>query len=335
MTGMLPRRFPGERERDMSELPDRMRVIEMTEPGGPDVLAVGERPVPAVCPEDVLVRVAAAGVNRADTMQRRGNYPPPPGAVSGWAVGDPVCALLAGGGYAEYCAVPAPQCLPVPAGVELVDAAALPEVAMTVWTNVFDRAGLRPGETLLVHGGSSGIGTMAIQLATALGSRVFVTAGSGEKCAACTALGAEAAVNYREADFVEAVRAATGGRGVDVVLDMVGQAYLPRNLAVLKTEGRLVIIAFMSGPAAEIDLATLMTRRLTVTGSTLRARSVEQKGAVAAAVRERVWPLVEAGRVRPVVHRRFPLSQAAEAHRLMESSTHIGKLLLVPQESAP
>ena len=337
----------------MSELPDRMRVIEMTEPGGPDVLAIGERPVPAVGPEDVLVRVAAAGVNRADTMQRRGSYPPPPGAsdvlgleasgtvaavggaVSGWAVGDAVCALLAGGGYADYCAVPAPQCLPVPAGVELVDAAALPEVAMTVWTNVFDRAGLRPGETLLVHGGSSGIGTMAIQLATALGSRVFVTAGSAEKCAACAALGAEAAVNYREADFVEAVRAATGGRGVDVVLDMVGQAYLPRNLAVLKTEGRLVIIAFMSGPAAEIDLATLMTRRLTVTGSTLRARSVEQKGAVATAVRERVWPLVEAGRVRPVVHRRFPLSQAAEAHRLMESSTHIGKLLLVPQESAP
>ena len=332
----------------MSELPDRMRVIEISQPGEPDVLAIGERPVPAVGPGEVLVRVAAAGVNRADTMQRRGSYPPPPGAsdvlglevsgtvaavggaVSGWAVGDPVCALLAGGGYAEYCAAPAPQCLPVPAGVELVDAAALPEVAMTVWTNVFDRAALRPGQALLVHGGSSGIGTMAIQLAAAFGSPVFATAGSAEKCAACTALGAAAAVNYRETDFVEAVRAATDGQGVDVVLDMVGQAYLPRNLAVLKTEGRLVIIAFMSGPAAEIDLATLMTRRLTVTGSTLRARSVAQKGAVAAAVRERVWPLVESGRVRPVVHRRFPLSQAGEAHRLMESSTHVGKLLLVP-----
>ena len=337
----------------MTELPDRMRVIEITEPGEPEVLAVGDRPVPAVGTGEVLVRVAAAGVNRADTMQRRGNYPPPPGAsdvlglevsgtvaavgdaVSGWAVGDPVCALLAGGGYAEYCAAPAPQCLPAPAGVDLVDAAALPEVAMTVWTNVFDRAALRPGETLLVHGGSSGIGTMAIQLATAFGSRVFVTAGSAEKCAACTALGAEAAVNYREADFVEAVRDAAGGLGVDVILDMVGQQYLQRNLELLKPEGRLVIIALMSGAAGEMNLATLMTRRLTVTGSTLRARSVEQKGAVAAAVRERVWPLVETGRVRPVVHRRFPLSRAGEAHRLMESSTHIGKLLLVPWESAP
>lgn len=331
----------------MTRLPDRMRVIEMTAPGGPEVLAVGERPAPAIGAGEVLVRVAAAGVNRADTMQRRGNYPPPPGAsdvlglevsgtvaavggaVSGWAVGDPVCALLAGGGYAEYCAAPAPQCLPPPAGIELVDAAALPEVAMTVWTNVFDRAALRPGETLLVHGGSSGVGTLAIQLAAAFGSRVFVTAGSAEKCAACAALGAEAAVNYKEADFVEEVRAATDGRGVDVILDMVGQRYLQRNLDLLKPEGRLVVIGLMSGAAAEMDLATLMTRRLTVTGSTLRARSVEQKGAVAAAVRERVWPLVEAGRVRPVVHRRFPLAQAGAAHRLMESSTHVGKLLLV------
>ena len=332
----------------MTELPSRMQTIEIAEPGEPEVLVPGDREVPAIGTNEVLVRVAAAGVNRADTMQRRGSYPPPPGAsdvlglevsgtvaavgdaVAGWAVGDPVCALLAGGGYAEYCAVPAPQCLPVPAGIDIVDAAALPEVAMTVWTNVFDRAGLRPGETLLVHGGSSGIGTMAIQLAAALGSRVLVTAGSAEKCAACTALGAEAAVNYRETDFVEAVRAATGGRGVDVVLDMVGQQYLQRNLDVLKPEGRLIIIAMMSGADARINLATLMTRRLTVTGSTLRARSVQQKGAVAAAVRERVWPLIEAGRVRPVVHRRFPLSRAGEAHRLMESSTHIGKLLLVP-----
>ena len=332
----------------MTGLPNRMRVVETTKAGGPDVLTVGHRPVPTPGPGEVLIRVAAAGVNRADVMQRRGQYPPPPGAsdvlglevsgavtavgeaVSGWSVGDPVCALLAGGGYAEHCAAPAPQCLPVPAGVAAEDAAALPEAAMTVWTNVFDRGGLLPGDTLLVHGGSSGIGTMAIQLASALGARVLATAGSDEKCAACTALGAETAVNYRQADFVAAVRAATGGQGVDVVLDMVGRQYLPRNLDVLATEGRLVVIGLMSGAAAEIDLATIMSRRLTVTGSTLRARSVLQKGAVAAAVRERVWPLVEARRVRPVVHRRFPLSQAAEAHRLMESSAHIGKLLLTP-----
>ena len=332
----------------MTGLPNRMRVIETTAPGGPEVLAVGRRPTPAPGPGEVLIRVAAAGVNRADVMQRRGRYPPPPGAsdvlglevsgavaavgreVSGWSVGDPVCALLAGGGYAEYCAAPAPQCLPVPAGIATEDAAALPEAAMTVWTNVFDRAALQPGETLLVHGGSSGIGTMAIQLASAFGSRALATAGSDEKCAACTALGAETAVNYRETDFVEAVRAATGGRGADVVLDMVGRQYLQRNLDALATEGRLVVIGLMSGTSAELDLAALMSRRLTVTGSTLRARSIQQKGAVATAVRERVWPLVETGRVRPVVHRRFPLSQAAEAHRLMESSAHIGKLLLMP-----
>lgn len=332
----------------MTELPERMRVVETAKPGGPEGLAVGHRPVPTPGTGEVLVRVAAAGVNRADIMQRQGRYPPPPGAsdvlglevsgevaavgdeAPGWAVGDPVCALLAGGGYAAYCTAPVPQCLPVPAGVATEDAAALPEAAMTVWTNVFDRAALQPADTLLVHGGSSGIGTMAIQLATAFGSRVLATAGSDEKCAACTALGAETAVNYRKTDFVEAVRAATGGQGVDVVLDMVGRQYLQRNLAVLQPEGRLVIIGLMSGTTAEIDLATLMSRRLTVTGSTLRARSIAQKGAVAAAVRERVWPLVEAGRVRPVIHRRFPLAQAAEAHRLMESSTHIGKLLLTP-----
>lgn len=332
----------------MTELPDRMRVVETAKPGGPEGLAVGCRPVPTPGTGEVLVRVAAAGVNRADIMQRQGRYPPPPGAsdvlglevsgevaavgdeAPGWGGGDPVCALLAGGGYAEYCTAPAPQCLPVPAGVATEDAAALPEAAMTVWTNVFDRAALQPDDTLLVHGGSSGIGTMAIQLATAFGSRVLATAGSDEKCAACTALGAETAVNYRKTDFVEAVRAVTGGQGVDVVLDMVGRQYLQRNLAVLQPEGRLVIIGLMSGATAEIDLATLMSRRLTVTGSTLRARSIAQKGAVAAAVRQRVWPLVEAGRVRPVIHRRFPLAQAAEAHRLMESSTHIGKLLLTP-----
>ena len=308
---------------------------------------VGERAVPAVGAGDVLIRVAAAGVNRADVMQRRGNYPPPPGAsdvlglevsgtvaavgevVSSWRVGDAVCALLAGGGYAEYCAVPAPLCLPVPAGIEVVDAAALPEVVLTVWTNVFERGGLAAGETLLVHGGSSGIGTMAIQLACAFGSRVFVTAGSAEKCAACETLGAERALNYREVDFVEAARAAAGDGGVDVILDMVGQDYLQRNLELLNLDGRLVIIALMSGAQAEINLATLMRRRLFVTGSTLRARTLEQKTAVVNAVRERVWPLFETGRLRPVIHQRFPLSQAADAHRLMEASTHIGKLLLV------
>jgi putative PIG3 family NAD(P)H quinone oxidoreductase len=326
-------------------IPNMMRAIAVTEPGGPEVMVVGEQPVPQLNGGELLVKVAAAGVNRADCMQRRGDYPPPPGAseilglevsgtvaalgegVSGWQVGDPVCALLAGGGYAEYCAVPAPQCLPVPAGVDLVDAAALPEVALTVWTNVFERGGLMPGETLLVHGGSSGIGTMAIQLASALGATVFVTAGSIEKCDACEALGAAHAFNYREVDFVEAVRSVAGG--VDVVLDMVGGPYLDSNLNLLNLDGRLVIIALMGGAQAEINLATLMRRRLIVTGTTLRARTIEQKGAVVDAVRARVWPLVESGRVRPVIHRRWLWSEAADAHRVMEASTHIGKLLLV------
>ena len=331
----------------MTAIPDRMRTIEITEPGEPEVLVIGERVVPPVGAGDVLIRVAAAGVNRADVMQRRGNYPPPPGAsdvlglevsgtvvavgdaVSGWRVGDLVCALLAGGGYADYCAVPAPLCLAVPAGVDVVDAAALPEVVLTVWTNVFERGRLAPGETLLVHGGSSGIGTMAIQLARAFGSRVFVTAGSADKCAACEALGAERAVNYKQTDFVEAVREAAGAGGVDVILDMVGGDYLERNMSLLNLDGRLVIIALMRGATAEINLATLMRRRLFVTGSTLRARTVEQKAAVVEAARARVWPRVETGAVRPVVYQRLPLAQAAEAHRLMESSTHIGKLLLV------
>ena len=326
-------------------IPNMMRAIAVTEPGGPEVMVVGEQPVPQVNGGELLVKVAAAGVNRADCMQRRGDYPPPPGVseilglevsgtvaalgegVSGWQVGDPVCALLAGGGYAEYCAVPAPQCLPAPVGVDLVDAAALPEVALTVWTNVFERGGLMPGETLLVHGGSSGIGTMAIQLASALGATVFVTAGSIEKCDACEALGAARAFNYREVDFVEAVRSVAGG--VDVVLDMVGGPYLESNLSLLNLDGRLVIIALMGGARAEINLATLMRRRLIVTGTTLRARTIEEKGAVVDAVRARVWPLVESGRVRPVIHRRLRWSEAADAHRVMEASTHIGKLLLV------
>ncbi len=329
-----------------TELPDTMRVIEITAPGEPEVLALAERPAPAASDGELLIRVAAAGVNRADCMQRRGQYPAPPGAsdllglevsgtvaavgsgVSGWQEGDQVCALLAGGGYADYCTAPAPQCLPVPAGIDLIDAAALPEVVMTVWTNVFERGRLSAGETLLVHGGSSGIGTMAIQLAREFGARVFVTAGSSEKCAACAALGAAHAFNYREVDFVEAVRAAAGP-GVDVILDMVGGAYLQRNLSVLTLDGRLVIIALMSGARSEIDLSTVMRRRLVVTGTTLRARTIAQKGALAAAVRTHVWPLVEAGRVRPVIHQRLPLSEAADAHRIMESSLHIGKLLLV------
>ena len=332
----------------MGEIPRTMRVIEITAPGAPDVLVPGERVVPPVGAAEVLIEVAAAGVNRADVMQRLGNYPPPPGAsdllglevsgtvaavgeaASGWRVGDAVCALLAGGGYAEYCAVPATLCLPVPGGIDVIDAAALPEVVLTVWTNVFERGRLAPRETLLVHGGSSGIGTMAIQLARAFGSRVFATAGSARKCAACEALGADGAVNYRQTDFVAAVREAAGDGGVDVILDMVGQDYFQRNLELLNLDGRLVIIALMSGATAEVDLSTLMRRRLFVTGSTLRARTVEEKTAVVDAVRDRVWPLFETGRLRPVIHQRFKLSEAADAHRLLEASTHIGKLLLVP-----
>ncbi len=323
-----------------------MRVIEVGEEGPPEGLRQAVRAVPEARPSEVLIKVAAAGMNRADCMQRRGQYPPPPGvsdllglevsgtvaavgaAVLGWRVGDPVCALLAGGGYAEYTSVPARQCLPVPAGVDLVDAAALPEVALTVWTNVFDRARLQPGETLLVHGGSSGIGTMAIQLAHALGSRVLVTAGSAEKCAACEALGAAVAINYREDDLAGALKHAAGKAGIDVILDMVAAPYLKMNLDLLNVEGRLVLIALMGGSTTEIDLSALMFRRLTVTGSTLRARSVEEKGAVVDAVRERVWPLIEAGRVRPVVHRRVPMTHVVDAHHEMEASTHIGKILL-------
>ena len=330
----------------MRDRPSTMRVVEIRAPGGDDGLVLSERPTPHPAAGELLIRVAAAGVNRADIMQRCGNYPPPPGAsdilglevsghvaevgadVIGWEIGAPVCALLAGGGYAEYCVVPAPQCLPPPTGVDLLEAAALPEATMTVWTNVFDRGRLAAGETLLVHGGSSGIGTMTIQLATAFGARVFATAGSDSKCAACEELGAERAFNYKKTDFVAAVRGAAPA-GVDVILDMVGQQYLQRNLELLNAEGRLVMIAFMSGFKSEINLATLMTKRLTLTGSTLRARSVEQKRKVVEAVRTHVWPIIEDGRVRPVVCERFPLGAAAEAHRLMEASTHVGKLLLV------
>ena len=329
-------------------IPETMRVVEITEPGPPEALQIGTRPLPVPGAGEVSIRVAAAGVNRADTMQRKGNYPPPPGAsdipglevsgtvagvgqgVSGLAVGDEVCALLTGGGYAEYCVAPAPQCLPLPAGVSLIEAAALPEAYATVWTNVLDRGRLQEGESLLVHGGSSGIGTVAIQLARLFGARIFATAGTPAKCATCVELGAERAIDYRAEDFAVVVREATGGRGVDVILDMVGGAYLQRNLASLAVEGRLVIIALMEGAKAELDLARLMSRRLTVTGATLRARSVEQKAGIMTSLHARVWPRFASDELRPIVHATYPLADAAEAHRVMESSVHTGKLLLIP-----
>ena len=324
-----------------------MIAIEIREPGEPDVLVPVDRPTPAPAPGEVLIKVVAAGVNRPDVFQRRGRYAPPPGVsdipgleVSGtiealggdvrdWRVGDAVCALLAGGGYAEYCVAPAPQCLPPPRGMDLVTAAAIPETFFTVWTNVFDRGHLEAHESILIHGGSSGIGTTAIQLARAFGSRVFATAGSAEKCAACERLGADRAINYRDADFVAVIQESTAGRGVDVVLDMVGGEYFARNIAVLATEGRLVEIATLHGATAEINIATIMQRRLTITGSTLRPRSVVEKARVATAVRQHVWPLLESRTVKPIVHATFPLREAAEAHRVMEASQHIGKLLLL------
>lgn len=326
-----------------------MLAIEIREPGGPDVLTPVERPRPSVGAQDVLIRVAAAGVNRPDIMQRQGRYPPPPGApdipglevagsieevgaeVREWRAGDRVCALVSGGGYAEYCAAPASQCLPIPGGLDLTHAAAAPETFFTVWTNVFERGRLARGESILVHGGSSGIGTTAIQLARAFGARVFATAGSAEKCAACEALGAERAFNYRETDFVAAVKDATGGEGVDVVLDMVGGDYLQRNIDSLAMDGRLVLIGQLGGANAQINTVPILRRRLTMTGSTLRARSVAQKAAIAKAVHERVWPLIASGAVRVVVHRVFPLRAAAEAHRMMEEGSHIGKLVLIAE----
>jgi putative PIG3 family NAD(P)H quinone oxidoreductase len=324
-----------------------MKAIEISRPGDPSVLVETERPMPSPGPGEVLVRVAAAGVNRPDVMQRMGQYPPPPGitdipgleiagvieklgdGVSGWREGNSVTALVAGGGYAEYCVAPAPQCLPVPSSVDFVHAAAIPETFFTVWTNVFERGRLKAGESILIHGGSSGIGTTAIQLARAFGSRVFATAGSAEKCAACERLGAERAINYRDADFVAAVKEATGGKGVDVVLDMVGGDYFPRNMDALALDGRLVSIAVLNGVKTTINILTMMQRRLTLTGSTLRTRPIAEKGAIAAALRQHVWPLLETAKVSPVVHATFPLREAAEAHRVMESGAHIGKLVLV------
>jgi NADPH2:quinone reductase len=326
-----------------------MHAVEISRPGPPEVLTLVERPRPAIGPDEVLIRVAAAGVNRPDVMQRMGQYPPPRGAsdipglevagtidevgagVTTFAPGDRICALVSGGGYAEWCAAPAGQCLPVPEGSDFISAAALPETTFTVWSNVFDRGRLASGETILIHGGSSGIGTTAIQLARARGARVLATAGTAEKCAACERLGAERAINYREADFVTAIKEATGGRGVDVVLDMVGGEYLQRNIDVLAMDGRLVQIGMLGGTRSSIDTLPVLQRRLTITGSTLRPRPVEEKAAIARAVREHVWPLVEAGRLRALVHATYPLAQAAEAHRMMESSAHIGKLVLLVQ----
>lgn len=328
-------------------LPSRMRVVDVERPGGADVLRIAERPLPDVGPGDVLIRVVAAGVNRPDILQRKGAYPPPPGAsdvlglevagevvavgddVERWRVGDRVCALLAGGGYAEYASAPAGQCLPIPDGLDAVESAALPETFFTVWTNVFERGRLQAGETLLVHGGSSGIGTTAIQLAREAGARVLATAGTAEKVAACEALGAERGINYREEDFVCVCRALTDERGVDVILDMVGGSYIPRNIELLAEDGRLVQIAVLTGARATVDFGLVMRRRLTLTGSTLRPRPVAEKARIARALEAHVWPWLAAGRVRPRIHATLPLAQAADAHRLMESSAHIGKIVLV------
>jgi NADPH2:quinone reductase len=329
------------------KLPDIMNAIEIAGFGGPDVLKPAKRPVPRPGPGEVLIEVAAAGVNRPDVLQRQGGYRPPLGAsdilglesagrivalgadVTGWRLGDSVCALVAGGGYAEFCTAPAPQCLPIPRGLDATKAAAVPETFFTVWTNVFDRGRLKAGESFLVHGGSSGIGTTAIQLAREFGARVFTTAGSPEKCAACLKLGASRAIDHRREDFVAVVLEATDNKGVDVILDMVGGSYINRNLAVLAIEGRLVQIACLQGGKAEIDVGALYMKRQTLTGSTLRPRSVAEKGAIAKALRANVWPLIEAGKVGPVIFKTFPLAEAAAAHRLMESSSHIGKIVLV------
>ncbi len=329
-----------------SSLPDRMQVVEISRPGGPEVLKVTTRPLPKPKAGEVLIRVAAAGVNRPDCFQRAGVYPPPPGdsdlpglevagtaaqcaeGVSQWKPGDQVCALTPGGGYAEYCATPAGQCLPMPQGWTPIEAASLPETMFTVWINVFDRGRLAPGETLLVQGGASGIGVTAIQMARALGHRVFVTAGSSEKCSACEELGAERAINYRTEDFAEVVKKLTSGKGVDVILDMVAGDYVPRELKCLADDGRLSIIAFLGGSKAEVDFNEILRRRLTITGSTLRPRSIEFKSVIATALSQKIWPLIEAQKIRPVIFKVFPLAEAAKAHALMESGGHIGKIML-------
>jgi NADPH2:quinone reductase len=334
-------------------LPATMTAIEIARPGGPEVLVAATRPVPAPGPGEVLVRVRAAGVNRPDVLQRQGGYAPPPGAsdipgleVAGevvatgagvvWpALGERVMALVAGGGYAAYCVAPAAQCLPIPGDLSMVEAGGVPETFFTVWTNVFDRARLQAGETFLVHGGASGIGTTAIQLARQHGARVFATAGTAEKCAACERLGAERTVNYRSEDFVQVIKDATQGQGVDVILDMVGGDYTARNLALLREEGRLVQIAFLKGARVELDLNLLMRKRLTVTGSTLRPRSVAQKGAIADSLRATVLPWLADRRVRPPIHQTFPLAAAAAAHAALEADLHVGKIVLEVAHPTP
>ncbi|TWB21182.1 putative PIG3 family NAD(P)H quinone oxidoreductase [Nitrospirillum amazonense] len=323
-----------------------MRAIAITQPGGPEVLKPIERPTPQPGPGQILIRVAAAGVNRPDCLQRAGSYPPPPGAsdlpglevagtvaalgegVTGWTVGDAVCALVNGGGYADHAVAPAGQCLPVPEGFSMVEAAALPETFFTVWTNVFDRGRLAAGESFLVHGGTSGIGTTAIQLAKAFGARVFATAGGPDKAKACEDIGADRGIDYKAEDFVAVVKEATGGRGVDVILDMVGGDYVPRNIDALADQGRHVTIAFLRGAKVTLNIAPVMTKRLVLTGSTLRPRSAEEKAAIAASLAEKVWPLLARGEVRPVIFKTFPLEEAAAAHALMESSSHVGKIVL-------
>jgi NADPH2:quinone reductase len=328
-------------------LPLTMSAIEIASPGGPEVLRLASLPVPTPGPGELLVEVKAAGVNRPDVLQRKGGYPPPPGApatpgleIAGtvvakgaatrrFRIGDALCALVPGGGYAQYCLVAEPNAMPLPEHLSLIEAAAVPETFMTVWTNVFDRARLKRGETFLVHGGSSGIGTTAIMLASAFGAQVFATAGSDEKCAACRALGAATAINYRTQDFAEAILEATQGRGIDVILDMVGGDYVERNIRCAAKDGRIIFIAFLKGSRIELDLLPMMLKRLTLTGSTLRPRSVEEKAAICRALENNVWPLIASGAVKPQIYRTFPLAQAAKAHALMESSEHIGKIVLL------
>ncbi len=328
-------------------LPEKMRFIDLPSHGGPDAMRLSHAPLPRPAKGEILVKVEAAGVNRPDVAQRQGIYPPPKGAspilgleIAGEVValgegvdefrpGDRVCALANGGGYAEYCVVPAGQALPFPKGYDAVKAAALPETFFTVWANLFQMAGLTEGETVLIHGGSSGIGTTAIQLAKAFGADVYTTAGSAEKCEACVTLGAKRAINYREEDFAEVVKSETGGRGVDIVLDMIGAAYFNKNLAALAKDGCLSIIAFLGGAVAEkVDLRPIMVKRLTVTGSTMRPRTADEKRAIRDELVEQVWPLIESGKVQPVINRVFALEEVADAHRLMESSTHIGKIVM-------
>lgn len=328
-------------------IPHTMTYVQANGAGGPEVLGLTAGPVPAPKPDEVLIRVQAAGVNRPDIAQRQGSYPPPPGAspilglevagdivatgdqVTTLSVGDRVCALTNGGGYAEYCTVPAPQCLPWPKGYDAIRAGALPETSFTVWANLFQIGRLTAGETALVHGGTSGIGVTAIQFAHEFGARIFATAGTDDKCAACLKLGADAAINYRTQDFAAEVKTLTEGRGVNVILDMVGAPYMARNIRSLATDGRLVIIAFLQGSKVQdFDFVPVLVRRLMITGSTMRPRTTAQKGAVAAELRAKIWPALGAGRCRPVIHATFPLAQAAEAHRLMESSQHIGKIIL-------